>query len=358
MAYLRYYDYSKTIQDVNLQQIINADDNTRLLCEQTAQATAIEHLKAKYDTDLEFTNTVVWSPSVAYAAGTLVELNYAVYDPAKSYVTNNLVTYSGSCYICTGNTGPIAFDPTKWTLLGKLYDLFYVTYPKPYFWYKNYYNKGDQVFYVNKIYTALIPTMLIDQQTALQYGSTDSIPYPNVFPDSALNGLQYWGAGTAYSVTAGTLPTDTSKWTKGDNRNPNMVRRLVQICLYYLHDRIAQRNMPEVRSLGYAEAMAWLDMAKTGEKAGVRGAAKQPISLREFSEKNRAPVDPVGAELCDESSKGHKAEIVVIDAETWEKLTRIAADELRTPEGQALYFIRSGLASLERRFLVSKLSGA
>jgi hypothetical protein len=264
MPYLRYQDYVKTIQDVNLQQIIANDDTQRTLTELAAQETAIEHLTAKYDTDKEFTDTTIYNRTTIYFADDLVELNYPVYVPATSYVIGNLVTNAGKCYNCTTNTTG-AFNSAHWNLLGNLYDLFYVTMPKPEFNYKKYYNIDDQVFWKNKTYTCKIQTQLIYHEAALQFPSIESIPIPNVFPDDPVNGVQYWGVGVNYSVAAATLPTDTTKWTKGDNRSQSMVRRLVQICLYYLHDRLAQRNIPELRKEGYAEAMAWLDMAKEGQ---------------------------------------------------------------------------------------------
>ena len=264
MAYLRYQDYIKTIQDVNMQQIISGDDTQRTLCEAAAQQTAIEHLTAKYDTTKEFTDTNPYSFTTVYQAGQRAELNFSTYNTATAYVVNTLVINTGLAYICTGaTTGP--FDITNWTLLGKQYDIFYITQPYPTFNYALFYNINDKVFYKNNVYTAKYATQSIDQQSALQFGSLDNIPPPNIFPDDPALGATYWGIGVPYSVAAGSLPTDTTKWTKGDNRNASLVRRLVQICLYYLHDRIAPRGIPEQRTTGYTEAIAWLDMAKEGE---------------------------------------------------------------------------------------------
>lgn len=263
MPYLRYQDYIKTIQDVQIQQIIAGDDTQRILCEHAAQATAIEHLVVKYDISKEFTETLPFSYTTAYQAQGRVELNFIDYNPTNGAALHDLRINADLAYICTmAQTG--AFDVSKWTLLGKKYDLFYVTNPHPEFNYKIFYNKGDKVIWKNKIYTASIGTQLMDHTTQLQY-TLDTIPIPNVFPDDLINGVQYWGVGTTYTVTAGTLPTDATKWTKGDNRNASMVRRLVQVCLFYLHDRLSQRNIPQLRADGYAEAMAWLDAANQGE---------------------------------------------------------------------------------------------
>lgn len=263
MAYLRYYDYMRTIQADNLSQIIGSDTGVRLTSEVAAQAEAISYLVQKYDVTSEFTDTTVFSKSATYKAGALVELNYSEYDSAKSYITNDLTTYSGSCYICTGATTG-TFSPSKWFFLGVKFDLFHVTLPAVEFDYKKYYKVGDQVFFKDKTYTALLATPIIDHSTALQYGQTTAVPLPNIFPDDPLEGSRYWGTGTPYSIT-GVLPTDTTKWAAGDNRSVQLVQKVIDICLYHIHSRIAPRNIPQLRIDRYASAIAWLDMAKTGE---------------------------------------------------------------------------------------------
>jgi len=264
MAYLRYYDYLKAIQDVNIQQIINQDDSIRLTAEAEAQAEVISYLVQKYDIQKEFTDTTIWNPATTYYGNNLVELNYADYVPSKSYVIDDLCTQLGNCYICTANTTGV-FDPTKWTLLGKKFDLFYIKLPYKEFYYKSLYNVGDQVWWKNKTYTALKASQTLTHDTALQYAETNSIPGVNVFPDDTKDGLVYWGNGVNYSVTAGTLPTDTTKWTKGDNRSVQIVQKVVDICLFHLHSRIAPRNIPALRENRYKMAIDWLQMAGQGQ---------------------------------------------------------------------------------------------
>lgn len=264
MAYLRYYDYLKAIQDVNIQQIINQDDSIRLTAESEAQAEVISYLVQKYDIQKEFTDTTIWNPATTYYGNNLVELNYADYVPATAYVIGNLVTYLGNCYICTTNTTGV-FVPANWTLLGKKFDLFYITLPYKEFYYKSLYNVGDQVWWKNKTYTALKSSQTLTHDTALQYAENNSIPGVNVFPDDPKDGVTYWGVGVNYSVTAGTLPTDTTKWTKGDNRSVQIVQKVVDICLFHLHSRIAPRNIPALRENRYKMAIDWLQMAGQGQ---------------------------------------------------------------------------------------------
>ena len=92
-----------------------------------------------------------------------------------------------------------------------------------------------------------------------------NIPPPNVFPDDPVNGATYWGTGTAYSVPAGTLTTNTTYWTFGDNRNQSLVQVVTDISLYHLHSRIAPVNIPELRAARYRAAIDLLKMASEGD---------------------------------------------------------------------------------------------
>lgn len=263
MAYLRAYDYTTKIQDVNLNQIITSNTDVRLITEQQAQDEVISYLSQKYDTDAEFTDTNVFDLSTTYKAKDRIELNFPVYVSTNNYSVNDLAVYSGNAYICINATTG-TFTPANWTLLGKQYQLFYVTLPKPEFNYKSYYQKGDQVFWKDKTYTAQQNSPILDHETALQYGNITTLPIQNVFPDDAIAGVQYWGTGTAYSVASGTLPTNATKWTKGDNRSSLLVQKTVDICLFHMHSRIAPNNIPQLRSDRYAAATAWLQMASEG----------------------------------------------------------------------------------------------
>lgn len=263
MAYLRLFDYYRSIQDAQLQQVISSNDSIRLIAEIEAQAEAISYLTQKYDTESEFSDTTIFDATISYKANSLIELNFDEYLSTNNYIPDDLVIYVKNAYICTANTTG-TFAPAKWTLIGKQYDLFFATIPEMEFNYRHYYLAGEKVFFKNKVYTALKPSPIIDQQTSLQYNTTNAIPLPNVFPDDSINGPTYWGVGVPYAVAAGTLPTDTL-WTKGDNRSIQLVYKIVDICLFNLHSRIAPKNIPQLRMDRYAAAIAWLDMAKAGE---------------------------------------------------------------------------------------------
>lgn len=262
MGYLRTRDYSKQIQSDNLTQIISADTGILTLAELAAQEECISYLVQKYMTDQEFTDTNPWSPLLAYTGGDRFELNYSDYIPATSYAINDLVTQAGKCYVCTATTTG-AFDAADWDLLGNKFDLFYGAYPFPIFDITKVYKLGDQVFWKGNTYTCKIATIPIGHGTALQAGTYANLPQPNVFPDDAVSGVQYWGSPVAYTIAAGTFPYD-DVYTLGDNRSQQLVMMMIDITLYHVHSRIAPRNIPALRDSRYVAAIEWLNKANTG----------------------------------------------------------------------------------------------
>lgn len=264
MPYLLTKDYQRIIQTTELNAITGNDVSIRQLVEGSVQSEIYASLLQKYDLANEFTETALFSMQIAYKGNNRVYLDATAYSAAATYTLNALVLQAGVVYYCsTAVTVAEAFNIAKWTALGNQYDLFYITLPKPAFDELKYYFTGDQVFWKDKVYTALRDSSPVDQQTALQAPSIESINFGNVLPDDRLNGLQFWGTGVPYSVTAGTYPTDATKWTKGDNRNQMFVSLYMVIVVYQLCSRIAPNNVPEARYNAWVKAWKDIkDMAK------------------------------------------------------------------------------------------------
>ncbi len=237
----------------------------RLTAELLALEEVTSYLTQKYDMSAEFTDTVVWNPNTVYKAKNRVYLDASAYSATSTYALKALVLQSGSVYICiTAITIAEAFNATKWTLLGAQYDLFYVTLPKPEFNFATIYNKTDEVFWKDKTYTCAVASTVYSHSQQLQYVDYGNVPAINIAPDNAVNGVKYWGVGVAYSVIAGTLPTDTAKWTAGDNRSQKIVDCVVDIAIYKINPRLAPNNIPQIRIDNYDSAIVWLKACGKG----------------------------------------------------------------------------------------------
>lgn len=253
MAYLIPPDYLPTIQDANLQQIISATPSILSNAELAGQAEAISFLRQKYLTDSEFTDTASWVLSSTYSAQDRVYLNATAYSASSTYAVGAYALQAGNVYRCiTAITVAEAFNAAKWTLIGAKYDLYYAKYPHPLFDFNSgVYLKGDLVYWNGKKYTCIIPTTFPTHEGQIQARLIQNVPVGNVFPDDTVNGLQNWGVGVAYSVPANTAIDDTEYWTAGDNRDEQMVQKVIDIVLYHLHSRISPRNIPALREYRY-----------------------------------------------------------------------------------------------------------
>lgn len=268
MGYLFAQDYKALIQVDSLSQIIGQDTSLLTKAEQAAQAEITSYLIQKYELAKEFTDTVVWAHATSYKAKNRVYLDATSYSASATYALNSLCLYLGNVYMCsTAVTVAEAFNAAKWALLGAQYSIFYVTNPEADWDYYAEYAVGDKVWFGDKVYTAVASNI------ALKPSLTPSV----------------WGSGTAYSVAAGTAPTDTSKWTAGDNRNQQLVNYLVDVVLYHLHSRIAPRNIPELRVKRYDDVLWWLKNAAKGDSITAAIETKQPNQGRRIRWGSKIP---------------------------------------------------------------------
>lgn len=265
MSYLIANDYLRQITDVSIQQVIAGNAYLQSWAELTAIKQVSNYLRQKYDIDAEFSNTLLYNPNTIYKAANRVYLNASPYNSSSTYSLKDLILQSGNVYQCKTAIGvPEAFTIAKWDLLGAQYDIFYAVCPHLLFNVNCLYLKGDQVFWKDKNYTALVRTHLTTHEEAIQYASTNNLPLQNVFPDDKVTGSKYWKDDGAYTVAAGSL-LDSTKWMKGDNRHPQLVMFTIDVALYHLYGRIAPKAIPEVRTDRYNAAIAELRMMAKGD---------------------------------------------------------------------------------------------
>lgn len=242
--FLRASDYLKQIQTDNLNQVIENLDSVRKDTELAAQAEMTSYLVQRYLMTETFRETFRFDPAIAYKAKNLVEYTEPAWASATAYLIGDRVVYSGKIYAAlTNNTNKQPnTNPTDWLFVVDDLTLYYVTLPQNEWSVKTKYSVGNMVWYADKVYTAVVENIAVT-------------------PDSS---VATWGAGVAYSVTAGTKPTNATYFTRGDNRNQQIVLYMIDICLYHLHSRINPRNIPTLRGLRYEEAIKWLNMVASG----------------------------------------------------------------------------------------------
>lgn len=265
MSYLIPSDYKKQIQTDNLNQVIGSDPTVLSAAERTAIEEASSYLTQKYLLADELTDLLQWDKTIVYKAGSRVFMDATAFSATTSYSTGDYIQYQAKIYKALADIQPSAWDASKWQLVCDQYQVFNAVLPKPGFDYQMLYNRGDQVFYKDKIYTAAYSSRQFDDSTILQFGQIRNIPNSNVFPDDPNQGIVYWGAGTAYAVPANTDILNTIYWIMGDSRSQQLVTYLVDITLYHVHSRISPRNIPDLRVKRYDDAIAWLKKCANGD---------------------------------------------------------------------------------------------
>jgi len=250
MSYLIFNDFKQQIQADNLLNIINKDMSILDSAIIDAQEECKEYLSQKYVLDAELSDTDKYDITKTYTAANRVYLDADAYSDTSTYPLNALTLFEGNVYKCT--TAILSGEPfnqAHWAKLGAQFNMFNIPLPKPLFNANKYYNIGDQVFWKGKVYTCAIKSSSIDHTILLQLVYYNNIPSLNVMPDDPIYGVQYWGVGIDYIVGAGLLPNDP--WKLGDNRNRNLRRHMIAIVLFIVHNRIAPRNIPELRDIAY-----------------------------------------------------------------------------------------------------------
>ncbi len=265
MSYLIPSDFDRLIQEVNLNQIISGNSMLRSLAEDAAIEEAKSYLRAKYDVAAEFTNTSVYNPIVIYQAAQRVYLDAPFYNDKKTYSFGDLVLNTGKVYICkVAINTPEDFNAAKFSELGPRYSIFYAVYPKPLFNLLSVYKKDDEVYWNGSTYTCLIPTSAQSHEQAIQYNSTNSYPFNNVFPDDETSGVKYWGAGVDYDIPSDSI-RDATYFKLGDNRNQQIVLYILDMLIYHLYRRIPPAVVPEIRVLAYQTAISWFTKVAKGD---------------------------------------------------------------------------------------------
>ena len=224
---LRDKDYLRQIQEENLNQIIENDPTLLPDVEASAQLEMRSYLDIRYDCDKVFTNTGTFSITNTYYANNLVEYTEPIWDQTITYPVDSRVSWNGIIYVGTASTGVEPGTTSDWIYLTEDLSLYYATTPYPNWDYYTQYNVGDIVIYNNITYTCIVPVI-------------------NILPTDS----NFWTGSTTYSFT-GIYPEYTTYWTKGDNRNSQVVMYLIDMTLYHLHSRINPRNIPELRLIRY-----------------------------------------------------------------------------------------------------------
>lgn len=290
--YLHNIDYSYSMQNSTFNQLLgNAGTGGRPVTTLPASDFKVEYAESmakdmiksytiqRWDIDEEFKDLNVWSYTASYSGGDRVILDYSTFTSSVDYATGSCTIYDSVAYLSLGNSATTStpYENANWVNIGNQYDIYYANNPYVVYNENNDYVIGDVVYWKGHTYSATSKSFVMPSDLASTYVRLENIPPKNVKPDSIYNdSSQYWSDSGTYSISSETYVTDTTYWTKGDNRNRQIVMLMVDIALFYLHQRIQPDNMPKHRQASYDMAIKTLKMASNGVIT-LNMPEKQPI---------------------------------------------------------------------------------
>lgn len=291
MPYLTQRDYATYIQGPMLTQLVQADQSKRVTEEAASIQMIAGYLKAKYDLNTEFTETLPYSRTKVYGAGSRVTVDvdpfgtgFSTWTASIHYDTGDLVIYSGIGYLCNSANSDSTFTPSNWDYIAPQFTIYYAAFPgtctfqgnpcastlmepyAPVFNYLKLYSVNDIVFWRGYTYEAAQSSIAAAHLTQIQYVNQSQIPFPNIFPDDPIGNKDgvYWKEKTLYAV-AGDTPLTDPAWVQGDNRNQVLKDAIVVFTVFKLSPLIAPQNRPEVWKQDFIGHRSDLKMYALGE---------------------------------------------------------------------------------------------
>lgn len=208
MNFLRISDYKTKIELEEFNSILELDESTRLQVEQEAEDEVISHVRQRYDTKKIF----------------LPMLDYS-----------SIYTYQISQRALQGA------------------DIYY-SIPSPAFDINRVYAIKNRVNYLLYVYECIL------------------MPPVGTLPTNATYFTKIDLLANVTTIPVGAPLTDTTIWLKGDNRNGNLIRCMIDIVLYHLCP-LNPRFLTEYRAIRYngntskeqGGAVGWLKQLAAGE---------------------------------------------------------------------------------------------
>lgn len=208
------YDFETLIQETNLDEITNTTDRTINDAIDNAVSEAAGYIRHRYDEDKAFKVVQAYTVTSVFAVDDRVFWSPTAYAAASTYVLDDQISFDIG-------TSPVVDE---------------------------------------KIYIA---------NQAVAAGETP-LTEPTKWDLKADNNTFY----TCILVNdVGDLPTNTTKFTAGDNREPKLKTVVIDIVLYNIHSRITPRDIPEIRQIRYdgagnkdksEHAIGWLEKVQKG----------------------------------------------------------------------------------------------
>lgn len=296
MAFLRVQDYYIRIAKQHLDQILaqaqglTGDPEVRQGSEITAIAYIRGQLTQRFKVDKIFTDLLLFSIGASYKWGDLIDFTAPVYNALNVYVLNDTVLYTdGNIYYrnstTAGYTAGVLPTNGSFFVFAGTPSLYYVT-PPPTFDEDVTYTAGQYVVYNYEYYKRTTDTNGYkvdgrrDSQANTLYNQWADIGFPQAYTNVPTSNVvdpygnamtpenpQYWTKIIDFSnnLITGVWPSDSTKWTHGDNRNQLIIKAVIDLALVEVHGVINPNQIPSLRGDRAKQTIDWLKECAKGE---------------------------------------------------------------------------------------------
>lgn len=232
-------DYDVVIESTELAVITTTP--IRRQAELRAIETAKGYMRQHYLVDVVFAPFLPFLTSASYQFGDRITLDALPFNSASTYSVGVTVKEGSKVYEANQIVSPGAFNPTQWDLIGDEGDY----YADAAVWAAiKAYNIGDTVKFEDRFERRFFKCLVANTGRDPRDNSNDAL----------------WDPVTNFQEN----PTNTNYWILGDNRNPSLLAKVIDLALFDCYHRVQPRNVPEMRIIAKEDAMAWLSKVQGG----------------------------------------------------------------------------------------------
>lgn len=291
-------DYAFLIQNEDIFQILGerndvtwdtlpqSKKNILYDAERTAAEEISSYLRGRYNMNQVFVDVRDFSLTNVYFGNDIILFNADDYLSATTYTQGQTMAYNYNVYECvvSASTTGLTPDLNQFSFIAENNSYFYANLPFPQYDPKVNYYAGQKIWYENKIYVAQQNVKgknpHYSQNLELRYGVPGVYMWYGEMDNLPINS-EFWAlntgeiipgiSGSTYQFSGESI-TNTTFFTAGDARNPQIKMYLIDIILYHLHARINPRNTPKIREIRYGAGMVpeigaigWLKNVQKGK---------------------------------------------------------------------------------------------
>ena len=275
--------------DVTWETLPQSKKNILYDAERTAAEEISSYLRGRYAMNQVFIDVRDYSLTNIYFGNDIILFQAPAFSAETIYVSGDTMSFDYGVYECSisATTTGATPDLSQFNYVAPNQSYYYVNLPFTQYDNKVNYYAGQKVWFENKVYIAKQDVKGKNPHHSqnlelrygvpgvyMWYGETEMYPVNSDYWTLNSGEIVPGVSGSTYQFSGEPI-TNTTFFTPGDARNPQIKMYLIDIILYHLHARINPRNTPKIREIRYGAGM----IPETGAIGWLKGVQKGKVSL-------------------------------------------------------------------------------